>query len=67
MGPYFFEDEGGNEVTITSTRYIEMLENFLQPQLNELAVDVEDIRFEQDGSHCVHLTENNELPEGDLS
>ena len=26
-----------------------MLENFLQPQLNELAADVEDIWFQQDG------------------
>ena len=27
-----------------------MLENFLQPQLNELAADVEDIWFQQDGA-----------------
>ena len=32
-------------VTITFACYIEMLENFLQAQLNELAADVEDIWF----------------------
>ena len=37
-------------IIITPARYIEMLENFLQPQPNELAVDVEDIWFQQDGN-----------------
>ena len=50
MGPYFFEDEDGSAVTITSARYIEMNENFLQRQLNELAADIEDIWFQQDGA-----------------
>ena len=50
LGPYFFEDEDSSAVTITSARYIEMLENLLQPQLNELAADVKDIWFQQDGA-----------------
>ena len=50
MGPYFFEDEHGSAVNLTSARYIKMLENFLQLQLNELAADVEDIWFYQDGA-----------------
>ena len=50
LGPYFFENEDGNAVIITSARYIEMLENFLQPQLNKLAVDAEDIWFQQAGA-----------------
>ena len=66
MGPYFVEDEDGNEVTITSAHYIEILENFLQPQLNELAADVEDIWLQQDGASA-HRTKNNVLPEGALS
>ncbi|PNF21694.1 hypothetical protein B7P43_G10338 [Cryptotermes secundus] len=55
-GRYFFED--GCAVTITSTCYIEMLQNFLQPRLNELAIDAEDIWFQQDGTtiHTVRLT-----------
>ena len=31
IGPYFFEDEDGNTVTVTGDRYREMLENFLRP------------------------------------
>ena len=34
VGPYFFE-EGGENVTVTSNRYCEMLENFLRPRLEE--------------------------------
>ena len=48
MGPYFLKDKDSSAVTITSARYIEMLENFLQPQMNELAADVKDIWFQQD-------------------
>ena len=47
---FFFEEEDGRAVTITSARYIKMLKNFLQPQLNELAADVKDIWFQQDGA-----------------
>jgi hypothetical protein len=32
-GPYFFEED---DVTVTSNRYCAMLENFLQPKLDEL-------------------------------
>ena len=50
LGLYFFEDEDGSAVTIRPACYIEMLDNFLQPQLNELAADAEDIWFQQDGA-----------------
>ena len=43
LGPYFVEGEDDSVVTITSACCIEILENFLQPQLIELAADVEDI------------------------
>ena len=56
LGPYFFIDENGSAVTITSAHYIEMLENFLQPQLNKLAADIEDIWFQQDGA-TAHITQ----------
>ena len=45
MGPYFFE-EGGATVTVTSDWYVEMLETFLRPKLND--VDTEDVWFQQD-------------------
>ena len=55
MGTYFFEDEDGSEVTVTSARYIEMLENFLQLQLNELAADVKVIGSKKMGPlHTLH-------------
>lgn len=56
-GPYFFEKDG-HAVTVTSARYVEMLQNFLQPRLNKLAVDAEDIWFQQDGAtaHTARLT-----------
>ena len=58
FGALHFEEEDGSAVTITSARYIEMLENFLQPQLNELAAGVEDIWFQQDGdtAHTAQTT-----------
>jgi hypothetical protein len=31
--PYLFEDEDGHAVTVTSARYVEMLRNFLIPEL----------------------------------
>ena len=31
LGPHFLDDEDGSAVIITFARYIEMLENFLQP------------------------------------
>ena len=48
LGHFFFEDEDGSAITITSVRCIEMLENFLQSQPNELAAVVEDIWFQED-------------------
>jgi len=47
VGLYFFK-ERGITVTVTSDRYIEVLENFLQPQLEEM--DVADAWFQQDGA-----------------
>ena len=46
----FYEDDDNSATTITSVRYIEMLENVLQLQLNELAADVQDIWLQQDGA-----------------
>ena len=36
----FFEEEGAT-VTVTSERYVEMLHNFLRPQLQSLLVNME--------------------------
>jgi len=47
IGPYFFEEDGAT-VTVTSDRYVEMLETFLRPKLDD--VDTEDVWFQQDGA-----------------
>jgi hypothetical protein len=47
IGPYFFE-VGGATVTLTADRYVEMLETFLRPKLDD--VDTEHVWFQQDGA-----------------
>lgn len=47
IGPWFFE-ENGNTVTVNSDRYVNMLEQFLFPRLDEL--DLGDFWFQQDGA-----------------
>ncbi|CAI6356266.1 unnamed protein product [Macrosiphum euphorbiae] len=49
IGPYFFEEEG-TAVTVTSVRYVEMLNNFLRPELERRQVDMREIWFQQDGA-----------------
>ncbi|CAK9799157.1 hypothetical protein ANTPLA_LOCUS1913 [Anthophora plagiata] len=48
IGPFFFEDDRGNAVTVTGERYRAMLKNFLQPELNRLGL--ENMWFQQDGA-----------------
>lgn len=48
IGPYFFEDAGGNAITVTGERYRTMLREFLIPSLDELGL--EHIWFQQDGA-----------------
>ena len=50
IGPYFFENEAGNSVTVTRERYRAMITNFLWPELN--GMDVEDVWFQQGGATC---------------
>lgn len=47
IGPYFFEDDAGNQVTVTGDRYREMLQNFLQPWV---AAKPHRMWFQQDGA-----------------
>ena len=57
VGPYFFE-EGGSTVTVTSARYVQMLDTFLQPELQRRGVDVSQVWFQQDGAtaHTARLS-----------
>lgn len=49
IGPFFFE-ERGITVTVNSHRYIEMLTNFLRPELHRRRLNVNDVWFQQDGA-----------------
>jgi hypothetical protein len=42
-GPYFFENEAGNAVTVNSVRYRNMITEFLWPQLD--GMDMESLWF----------------------
>jgi len=59
IGPYFFEIEAGNAVTVNADRYVEMLQNFFTPQLARFPVN-ENTLFQQDGatSHTARMSMN---------
>ena len=59
IGPYFFENEAGNAVTVNADRYVEMLQNFFTPQLARYPVN-ENTLFQQDGatSHTARMSMN---------
>ena len=50
IGPYFFRDDDGRNVTVSGDRYREMLRNFLLPELQN--INIEDMWFQQDGATC---------------
>lgn len=50
IGPYLFENVGGNALIIDGVRDREMLANFLWSKLD--GIDVKDIFFQQDGPTC---------------
>ena len=50
IGPYFFEDQNGNTVTVTSDRYVAMLNEFVFPQLQNLNIDLASVYFQHDGA-----------------
>ena len=49
-GPYFFEDEYGQAVTVNSERYVAMLQDYFIPHLKENEFDISNIWFQQDGA-----------------
>jgi hypothetical protein len=48
--PYFFEDRDGHAVTVTAANYVEMLQNFLTPELIHQGTELLTIWFQQDGA-----------------
>ncbi|XP_045457214.1 uncharacterized protein LOC123667306 [Melitaea cinxia] len=50
IGPFFFENDQGATVTVTSERYIDMINIFFVPQLQEEGIDKSSVWFQQDGA-----------------
>ncbi|XP_055308848.1 uncharacterized protein LOC129572772 [Sitodiplosis mosellana] len=50
IGPYFFRNEAGRNVTVNGDRYREMITDWLVPEIE--ARDLDDIWFQQDGASC---------------
>ncbi|GFW56906.1 complement C5 [Trichonephila clavipes] len=50
IGPYFFKNDEGYNVTVNGDRYRAMITNFFIPELNNH--DVQELRFQQDGATC---------------
>ncbi|GFS64532.1 DUF4817 domain-containing protein [Trichonephila clavipes] len=50
IGPYFFKNDEGHNVTVNGDRYRDMITNFFIPELNNH--HVKELRFQQDGATC---------------
>ena len=50
LSPYFFEDNEGAAVTVTSERYVAMLGTFCEPELRRRGIDPSSVWFQQDGA-----------------
>ncbi|KAK9877340.1 hypothetical protein WA026_017734 [Henosepilachna vigintioctopunctata] len=50
IGPYFFKNDDGQNVTVNGDRYRVMITNFFIPELNNH--DVQELWFQQDGTTC---------------
>ncbi|GFT58353.1 putative DD41D transposase [Trichonephila clavipes] len=50
IGPYFFKNDEGHNVTVNGDRYRAMIINFFIPELNNH--DVQELWFKQDGAKC---------------
>ncbi|GFX94430.1 transposable element Tc3 transposase [Trichonephila clavipes] len=50
IGPYFFKNDEGHNVTVNGDRYRAMITSFFIPELNNH--DVQELWFQQDGATC---------------
>ncbi|GFV60561.1 DUF4817 domain-containing protein [Trichonephila clavipes] len=50
IGPYFFKNDEGHNVTVNGDRYRAMITNFFIPELNNH--DVQELWLQQDGATC---------------
>lgn len=52
IGPFFFENARGQNVTVNTERYVAMLEGFLAPELENSRIVNSRTWFQQDGATC---------------
>lgn len=50
IGPFFFQDDNGRNVTVNGERYRGMITDFLWPEIEDL--DLGELWFQQDGATC---------------
>lgn len=50
IGPYFFQDDNGNTVTVTSERYRQMITEFFLPEVRRKRIPIRRVWFQQDGA-----------------
>lgn len=58
IGPYFFEDDNGTTVTVTSERYRQMFTEFFLPELRRKRIPIRQVWFQQDGA-TAHTARNS--------
>ncbi|GFU62878.1 ADAM 17-like protease [Trichonephila clavipes] len=63
IGPYFFKNDEGHNVTVNGDRYRAMITNFFIPELNNH--DVQELWFQQDGATCHTARATIDLSFGD--
>lgn len=52
IGPFFFEDSRGRNITVNTDRYVAMLEGYLTPELARSRIANTRTWFQQDGATC---------------
>ncbi|GFT93434.1 transposable element Tc3 transposase [Trichonephila clavipes] len=62
IGPYFFKNDEGHNVTVNADRYRAMITNFFIPELNNH--DVQELWFQQDGATCHTIRATIDLLKG---
>lgn len=56
FGPYFFENQNSQMVTVNKEGCIELIQNFLVPSIQQLGLEINFFRFQQDGA-TVHTSD----------
>ena len=59
VGPFFFDDDGVNALTINKDRYLNVLKKKVIPTLERTCVNIEGTWFQQDGGDSTHSSCSN--------